>query len=204
MAIEASKQIASPDLKLLGFHLKDISIKSALIVPDNKDGIEVKFAMVGMDESSLEKSKSWKKWTVTSYNTVADNWVEHCTGYIQTEYEVSPGPIDEGLEQASEILASKKMLQDSVERCTTPTSINYDNLDTVGLHFGPLFQNLSDIVVNKGKGEVASFITVPDVAKVMPKNFVHPHMIHPSTLDSMMHLFIAGKENKPCSFSVIF
>ncbi|KAL7940182.1 hypothetical protein V8C42DRAFT_363657 [Trichoderma barbatum] len=192
MAIEASRQTASPDLKLLGFHLKDISIKSALIIPDNKDGIEVKFAMVGMDESSLEKSKSWRKWTVKSYNTVADNWVEHCTGYIQTQYEVSPGPIDEGLEEASEILASKRLLQDSVEHCTTPTSINYDNLDTVGLHFGPLFQNLSDVMVNKGKGEVASFITVPDVAKVMPKNFVHPHMIHPSTLDSMMHLFIAG------------
>ncbi|KAL6812029.1 hypothetical protein J3E69DRAFT_359798 [Trichoderma sp. SZMC 28015] len=192
MAIEASKQIASPDVKLLGFHLKDISIKSALIIPDNQDGIEVKFAMVGMDESSLEKSKSWRKWTVTSYNTVANNWVEHCTGYIQTQYEVSPGPIDEGLEEASELLASKRMLKESVERCTTPTSINYDNLDTVGLHFGPLFQNLSDVVVNKGNGEVASLITVPDVAKIMPKNFVHPHMIHPSTLDSMMHLFIAG------------
>ncbi|PTB63211.1 polyketide synthase [Trichoderma citrinoviride] len=192
MAIEASRQIASPDLKLLGFHLKDISIKSALIVPDNKEGIEVKFSMVGMDESSLEKSKVWRKWTVTSYNTVADNWVEHCTGYIQTQYDVSPGPIDEGLEEASEVLASKKLLQDSVHRCTTPTSINYDNLDTVGLHFGPLFQNLSDVVVNKGQGEVSSLITVPDVAKVMPKNFLHPHMIHPSTLDSMMHLFIAG------------
>ncbi|UKZ52827.1 Type I Iterative PKS [Trichoderma virens] len=192
MAIEASRQMASPDLKLLGFHLKDISIKSALIIPDNKDGIEVKFSMVGMDESSLEKSKSWRKWTVTSYNTVADNWVEHCTGYIQTQYEVAPGPIDEGLEEASEAQESKKMLKDSVECCTTPTSINYDNLDTVGLHFGPLFQNLSDVVVNKGKGEVASLITVPDVAKIMPKNFLHPHMIHPSTLDSMMHLFIAG------------
>ncbi|PTB74995.1 polyketide synthase [Trichoderma longibrachiatum ATCC 18648] len=192
MAIEASRQIASPDLKLIGFHLKDISIKSALIVPDNKEGIEVKFSMVGMDESSLEKSKVWRKWTVTSYNTVADNWVEHCTGYIQTLYEVTPGPIDDGLENASEALASKKLLQDSVDRCTTPTSINYDNLDTVGLHFGSLFQNLSDVAVNKGQGEVSSFITVPDVARVMPKNFVHPHMIHPSTLDSMMHLFIAG------------
>ncbi|PTB35859.1 hypothetical protein M441DRAFT_178876 [Trichoderma asperellum CBS 433.97] len=192
MAIEASKQIASPDLKLLGFHLKDISIKSALIVPDNKEGVEVKFSMVGMDESSLEKSKSWRKFTVTSYNSIADDWVEHCTGYIQTQYEFLPGPIDEGLEEASEVQASKKMLQDSIARCTTPTSINYDNLDTIGLHFGPLFQNLSEVVVNKGQGEVSSFITVPDVAKIMPKNFVHPHMIHPSTMDSMMHLFIAG------------
>jgi hypothetical protein len=200
MAIEASKQIASPDLTLLGFHLKDISIKSALIIPDNKEGVEVKFSMVGMDESSLEKSKSWRKFTVSSYNSNADDWVEHCTGYIQTQYEVLPGPIDEGLEEASEIQASKKMLQDSISRCNTSTSINYDNLDTIGLHFGPLFQNLSEVLVNKGQGEVSSFITVPDVAKIMPKNFAHPHMIHPSTMDSMMHLFIAGK-SIDCSYS---
>ncbi|KAL7898810.1 hypothetical protein HDV64DRAFT_291566 [Trichoderma sp. TUCIM 5745] len=192
MAIESSKQIASPDLQLIGFHLKEISIKSALIIPDNKEGVEVKFSMVGMDESSLEKSKSWRKFTVTSYNSNADDWVEHCTGYIQTQYEVLPGPIDEGLEEALEAQASKKMLQDSISRCNTPTSINYDNLDTIGLHFGPLFQNLSEVLVNKGHGEVSSLITVPDVAKIMPKNFAHPHMIHPSTMDSMMHLFIAG------------
>ncbi len=85
------------------------------------------------------------------------------------------------------------MLQGGLQRCTVPTTINYDNLDSIGLHFGPLFQNLSDVRVNKGQGEVTATSTVPEVAKVMPKNFVHPHMIHPSTMDSMMHLFIAGK-----------
>ncbi|KAB5585705.1 hypothetical protein GE09DRAFT_983703 [Coniochaeta sp. 2T2.1] len=192
MAIEASKQVADPEAELVGFHLKDISIKSALIVPDDKDGIEVKFAMSRMDESSLEKSRTWRQWRVTSYNPVADNWVEHCTGYISTHYVASTGPVDAGLEQAEEISASVKLLHDGLQRCTTPATINYDNLDTIGLHFGPLFQNLSDIRVNKGKGEVVADISVPDVAKVMPKSFLHPHMIHPSTLDSMMHLFIAG------------
>ncbi|OIW27857.1 hypothetical protein CONLIGDRAFT_619446 [Coniochaeta ligniaria NRRL 30616] len=192
MAIEASKQIADPEAELVGFHLKDIAIKSALIVPDDKDGIEVKFAMSRMDESSLEKSKTWRQWRVTSYNPVADDWVEHCTGYISTQYVVHTGPVDDGLEETSELAASEILLQDGLRRCTTPATINYDNLDTVGLHFGPLFQNLSHIRVNKGKGEVTAEISVPDVAKVMPKNFLHPHMIHPSTLDSMMHLFIAG------------
>ncbi|KAI5460920.1 hypothetical protein BGZ63DRAFT_445899 [Mariannaea sp. PMI_226] len=192
MAIEASKQIADPEAKLVGFHLKDISIKSALIVPDNKEGIEVKFAMSAMDESSLENSKIWRQWRVLTYNPVGDSWVEHCTGYIATEYEVAAGPIDAGREEVFEAEASRKMLHNGVERCTAPTTINYDNLDTIGLHFGPLFQNLSDVCVNKGKGEVVATISVPDVASVMPKNFAHPHTIHPSTMDGMMHLFIAA------------
>jgi len=148
--------------------------------------------MSRMDESSLEKSKTWRQWRVTSYNPVADNWVEHCTGYISTQYAVSTGPVDNGIEATAEISASEKLRQDGLQRCTIPASINYDNLDSIGLHFGPLFRNLSNIHVNKGKGEVTAEIAVPDVAKVMPKNFLHPHMIHPSTLDSMMHLFIAG------------
>ena len=39
-AIEASRQIAAEDRRLVGFRLRDISLKRALIVPDNKDGIE--------------------------------------------------------------------------------------------------------------------------------------------------------------------
>ncbi|KAI5459610.1 polyketide synthase [Mariannaea sp. PMI_226] len=190
MAIEASKQIADPEATLVGFHLKDISIKSALIIPDNKEGIEVKFSMSAMDESSLENSKTWRQWRLTSYNPVAENWVEHCTGYISTEYEVAAGPIDNGLEQEQKLVLSQKLLKDGFDRCTTSTTINYENLDTIGFHFGDTFQNLSDMHVNKGKGEVTATITVPDVAKIMPKNFTHPHMIHPSTMDSMMHLFI--------------
>ena len=192
MAIEASKQIADPELTLTGFHLKDLSIKSALIVPDNKEGIEVKFCMSPMDESAQASSKTWRQWRVLSYNPTGDNWVTHCTGYIETQYETPAGPIDGGLEAEAEKEASKKMLYDGIERCTSGTSINYDNLDSIGLHFGPLFQNLSQVKVNKGKGEVVADITLPDVRSVMPQNFAHEHMIHPSSMDSMCHLFIAA------------
>ncbi|KAL1970828.1 hypothetical protein VTN77DRAFT_2662 [Rasamsonia byssochlamydoides] len=192
MAIEASRQIADPSLKLMGFQLRDISIKSALIVPDTKEGIETKFTMSAKDDSSLETSKTWRRWRVSSYNPVGDNWIEHCTGYIATEYETPAGPIDCGLEDASEALASKKFLIDSFELCKTPATISYENLSTIGLDFGPLFQNIYDVKVNKGKGEATAWIRVPEVSKVMPKNFTHPHLIHPSTMDSMMHLSVAA------------
>ena len=192
MAVEASKQIADSGMALTGWRLKDVSIKSALIVPDNKEGIETKLLMSKMDESALENSKTWMQWRVLSYNATANNWVEHCTGYIETQYEILPGPIDEGFEEACVKATSRKMLYRGLERCTTNTTINYDNLDSIGLHFGPLFQNLTEVRVNKGQGEVVATISVPDVRKSMPKNFAHAHLIHPSTMDGMMHLFIAG------------
>lgn len=205
MAIEASKQIADPNTILIGFRLRDICIKTGLIIPDNKEGIEVKTTMSGMDESSREKSKTWRKWKVQSYNPVGDNWVEHCTGYISTEYEVATGPVDGGYENTAEVERSKTILQEAAVRCTKPASIDYDHLDNIGLHFGPLFQNLSDVRVNQGHGEVVASVSVPDVKRVMPKGFMHPHMIHPATLDGMMHLFFPGTYYNDCNvYTYIF
>jgi SAM-dependent methyltransferase len=41
-----------------------------------------------------------------------------------------------------------------------------------------------------GKGNALSTVTVPDVARCMPKHFQHPHIIHPATLDSILQTFM--------------
>ncbi|OCL09857.1 hypothetical protein AOQ84DRAFT_403376 [Glonium stellatum] len=74
-------------------------------------------------------------------------------------------------------------LKESHERCQTPSKVSYDNLEAIGLAFGRLFQNLSGVRANEETGEVTATITVPDVAKSMPKGHMHSHMIHPSTMD---------------------
>jgi hypothetical protein len=35
-------------------------------------------------------------------------------------------------------------------------------------------------------------VTVPNVQAAMPKNYMHSHLIHPATMDSMLHLFLAA------------
>ncbi|KAL3426456.1 beta-ketoacyl synthase domain-containing protein [Phlyctema vagabunda] len=193
--VEASRQIADSTRKMNGFRLRDISLKRALLVPDNKEGVEISLSLTRMDESSLWGSAVWKRFQISSYNPIGDDWLEHCTGYIATDYEVVSGPIDNDREARAEVLRWEEQWKAANERCVVPVDIDgtYDNLVTAGLMFGPLFKNLSNVKGTTDRiGEVIGTITTPDIVSVMPKKFAHPHLIHPATMDSMMHFFIAS------------
>jgi acyl transferase domain-containing protein/SAM-dependent methyltransferase len=194
-AIEASRQIADPERRLLAFRLRDIALKRALIVPDNKDGVETMLTLTRMDESSLQASKVWRKFTMSSYNPLGEDWIEHCTGYITIDYEAPQNPIDDGFEAREEARHWDDQLSDVKAKCIVPIEINdvYDNLVTTGLEFGPLFKNLSEVKGTVSRsGEMCGIVTVPNVAAAMPMQAIHPHLIHPSTMDSFMHFFLAS------------
>ncbi|KAH8588918.1 putative polyketide synthase [Bisporella sp. PMI_857] len=196
MAIEASKQVAESTSELARFRFKNVSIKKAMIIPDTKEGIEVSFSMTRVDETSLWSSSVWSRFEIQSFNPVGDDWIEHCTGYISVEYAISsPGAIDDGREAREEAAEWRHCLEEVTGVCQVPMDFNncYDNLQTAGLTFGPLFRNLSNVKVSgQNRGIVTGTITVPDVKNAMPKNFIHPHLIHPATMDSMIHLLIAA------------
>ncbi|KAH8815396.1 iterative type I polyketide synthase [Xylogone sp. PMI_703] len=202
--IEASRQIADPAKKVTGFRLRDVSLKRALIIPDSKEGVEISLSLTRFDESSIQPSALWKKFIISSYNPIGDDWIEHCTGYIAVDYETTPGPIDAGREAKEELFMWERALFAAKERCSLPvdTQSLYDNLVTAGLTFGPLFRNLSNAHgTDDRSGEVFGIVTVPDVAKEMPKNYMHSHLIHPATFDSCLHFFLlsvmdsTGKSN---------
>ncbi|KAH8703346.1 iterative type I polyketide synthase [Talaromyces proteolyticus] len=195
MAIEATHQQADPSSTVIGFRLKNIALKRALIIPDIKEGIETCVSLTRMDESSLWSSSIWKRFQVTSYNPIGDDWVEHCTGYIAIDYKTTSGPVDAGREEEEEKKAWAETLKSVVGLCQQPVDFekSYENLQTAGLSFGPLFRNLKNVHVNgKNLGSVMGTVTVPDIPSSMPKSYVHPHLIHPATMDSMLHLFLAA------------
>jgi acyl transferase domain-containing protein/NADPH:quinone reductase-like Zn-dependent oxidoreductase/SAM-dependent methyltransferase len=213
MALEASRQISEPALTITGFRLKDVSIKRALIVPDSKDGVETNLSITKMDEASMWSSSVWNRFAISSYNPVGDDWIEHCTGYISVEYETKSNPIDDGREANYEAVKCRDTLKNTFEQCRYSMDIEgiYDNLITTGLNFGPLFRNLGDVKGSgQNRGEISATVTVPDIAKVMPKQYMHPHLIHPSTMDSMFHHFLlsvldlTGKATLDCAIVPVF
>ena len=193
--LEASRQIADSKLKIAGFRFRDVYLKRALMIPDNKEGVETSLSLTRMDESSLWGSSVWKRFQMSSYDPVGDDWIEHCTGYVAVDYETDSNLIDGGREAEAEKLSWGEILKVAHQRCIRPINFNdaYENLVTAGLAFGSLFRNLSNVKgTPEGSGEITGIVTVPDIAEVMPKNYVHPHLIHPATMDSIMHLFIAS------------
>ena len=213
MAIEACRQLADPSLTVTGFRLKDISIKRALILSDSKDGIETSLSISHMDEASMWASAVWSRFAISSYNATGNDWIEHCTGYISLEYKTKLNSIDNGLEEEHERIRWHELRKTKFQACTYPVDIErtYDNLVTTGLNFGHLFRNLSHVRGSgQGTGEVATIITIPDVVKSMPKGHIHPHLIHPTTMDSMFHHFLLsvldliGKSTLDCAMVPVF
>ncbi|SMQ56221.1 unnamed protein product [Zymoseptoria tritici ST99CH_3D7] len=196
MAIEAARRIADPALKIVGFRVKDVALKRALVIPDTKDGIETAITMPRDHESSLASSTIWRRFSVTSFNPLGDEWVEHCTGCISTEYDVATGPVDNGREVQAEAERWRKSLQDAEHQATENWDISqaYESMAAVGLKFGPLFRNGSACRASHA-GPVLGTITIPNVAQAMPKGHLSPHLIHPATMDSMMHIALGATMN---------
>ncbi|KAJ5674974.1 uncharacterized protein N7477_004908 [Penicillium maclennaniae] len=192
MAIEASRQLVD-DQKINGFRLRRVSIRRALIVPDTKEGIEVSLSMTTADNSS--ESRPWRRFQISSYNESSDEWTEHCSGYILVDLKSSLDLVDDGRDGNEESRAWKADLKHAQEVCTRPMNFHtiYDNLRQSGLNFGPLFRNLGNVRSSGSRlGSMTGTVTVPDIAKSMPKQYMHNHFIHPATMDSMIHMMIAS------------
>lgn len=192
MAIEAVRQVTGDVVELTGLRFKDVSIKTALVVPDTKEGIEVSLSILPVYESNLWQSTVWKWFQVSSYTPDYDDWVEHCTGYISIEYKTDPDPVENGREDEATTQAWKEAMAQGSETCQAPmdTGKVYDNFESIGLRYGNLFRNLSNISVSgEQMGTMLAESTTPDLASAMPKGYIHPHLIHPVTLDGM---FVAG------------
>ncbi|PGH20080.1 hypothetical protein AJ80_03730 [Polytolypa hystricis UAMH7299] len=193
-ALEAAKQISDPAIPISGYRLRDVSIKTAMIIPDSKDGVEVMTSMSRMDESSIQRSASWWNFRIMSYDPIGSDWTEHCTGYISVETAKSSNLVDADRVAEEESRVWQESLKGASQACqfSLETVRVYENLAKVGLTFGPLFKNLSDIKIAKGLGQATGIVTVPDIASSMPKNFMSKHVFHPCALDSMLQLFFSS------------
>ena len=191
MAIEASQQLASTGKRVKGFRFKEVVLHMALRIPRNAEGVETHFHLRPYLDSTAATSSSWSEFELRSFE--GGEWREHCRGLIQTEYESQSTPVDDGLEDRmfAEICASR--VAEAEHTCQKDMSAKqlYELLQTVGLDFGPTFQNLSDMRIDQDRNAVAT-VTAPDIKSRMPHGHVQPHLIHPTTLDGVLQSILVA------------
>ncbi|KAF4914963.1 Highly reducing polyketide synthase alt5 [Colletotrichum fructicola] len=183
MAIEACKQLVDPALKLAGFRFKDVSFHTALDIPEDAEGIETRFHLRPLWEGTSSQSATWSEFELWSYQN--DEWRNHCRGWIQADTNSGHTIVDGGLEQVKFEETCAKVVEDSDKTCLDPLTHDqvYEAFDLAGLNYGPSFRNLSDVSV--GPSTLAAMtLTSPDLVPIMPYGFTHPHVIHPTSLDS--------------------
>lgn len=192
MAIEASRQL-SDGSPVSGFQLRHVSIKRALVVPDTKEGIEVSLALTMVEEPS--ESRTWRRFQISSHNESTNEWTEHCTGFIAVENAMAEDTLGSNQGALVESQLWKEEHEHATETCTQSMNFSraYDNLQSAGLQFGPLFRNLNSVRTSGSRlGSMTGVVMVPDIAQAMPKQYMHSHLIHPATMDSMVHMMIAA------------
>lgn len=215
MAIEGAKQLAESannNEVIYGYELRDVSIVTALRVPDTEKGVEV---MVQFHPrrtgTKAAPSTSLNEFTVSSWSEATNEWVVHARGMVSVTYASSLSP---AMQKEIELQdsANKAAFTESREICQRPArSFLYDTIETVGMQYGPTFRNMTELYA--GPNASYGVISVPDTKSVMPMGFEYPCVIHPATLDSVLHLLfpsISGEEQSiseavvPVSFDRVF
>ncbi|KAL1615108.1 putative PKS/NRPS-like protein biosynthetic cluster [Diplodia seriata] len=199
MAIEGITQLASGKGDITGFDLRNVVISHALLLGEDHE-TEV---MLSMRKSSLGVDSAWD-FSVFGYKR--NTWLECCRGSVAVEFAFTTGPVDAG----REVTEHKKHFREILEQCEVACQSKrdlrrqYAELERVGLEFGPLFQNLTEVKCgdNDGPtGQAIATLRIPDVASCMPCNYLQPHVIQSATLDSLTHMIpfalqgAAGAEN---------
>lgn len=215
MAIEGAKQLADSANNndvIYGYELRDVSIVTALRVPDSEKGVEIMLQFhPRRTGTKAPPSTSLNEFTVSSWSEDTKEWVVHARGMISVTYTSSLSP---AMKKEIELENAARKLQfiEGKEACQQPArSFLYDTIETVGMQYGPTFRNMTELYA--GPSSSYGVISVPDTKSIMPMGFEYPSVIHPATLDSVLHLLfpsISGTEQSiseavvPISFDRVF
>ncbi|CAI7653198.1 unnamed protein product [Penicillium pancosmium] len=169
MAIEALSQSTRGDSDTIqSVSLKDVEILSALIIPESDVGVEVHLALHEGSEKLLTR-QLWQSFHVYSCDSTG-KWTEHCKGLIARDQDMEPS------------LGSISNDDNMYLRRLSPNEF-YRILQAKGVYHGKAFQNLLSIQSCQGLSKSA--FRVADTASSMPCGVEEPHILHPTTLDSI-------------------
>lgn len=184
MAIEAMCQKADANQEIEGYELRDVIIGKALVLPQEEDGVEVMLTLTPYRLGTRVNKSVWQEFQLYSRK---ERWELNCSGLIRICYRAASNPAfaDESHLQAGEYAQTNRLITEACSRSENPQQF-YESLASVGLHYGAPFRGL--VSVKKGDYQSACTIEIKDTRSLMSHGFEYPHVIHPTTLDSIIQM----------------
>ncbi|KAI1766894.1 putative polyketide synthase [Hypoxylon sp. FL1150] len=176
MAVEAVTQLnelSDKPAEINNYVLRDVSIKKALVTPDNDDGIEVLFTIRPSVFGEAESKTTWWDFNVSSIDSDNVN-KEHMAGSIS----INTHPRGKAPREAPQFTqrASGKAWNQALRE--------------VGFDYGPTFQDMDNIRFD-GKNYAASCTT--NIKQVVDESLGESrYALHPAVVDSTLQLSIAA------------
>ncbi|KAI0197013.1 hypothetical protein F4808DRAFT_299333 [Astrocystis sublimbata] len=189
LAIEALRQVCETSGKAFqGVKLRDVDLKTALVVPDEDDGVEVMLNL----QAPTEQRSSWYNFSVESPGADGQ-WTVHCNGRISATGEKSNN-------SPNEVPVDKSTLTQRVSGKRW-----YDAFRRVGFYYGKTFQQLRHARTSRTIHHAAGDVTVRECCAEEMQGESR-YLIHPSSIDACLQLIIisinAGK-HKEMPFGVV-
>lgn len=171
LAIEAYLQQLDLGIDdVAGINFRDINIKTALIVPEDDEGVEIHTRLSKIQTDDGSQSFRFAIETVTG-----TTWTLHTEGMIsQSVKEDSLG-------------LTRKM--QSLHRCTQPKRW-YDAFHRVGFYYGPSFQTMGPVRSNGRDRAAVAPVKVQQESGMMIEE--SRYALHPSTIDGCLHVAITS------------
>lgn len=180
-AIEAARLLADASRTVAGFRLRDIRLSAALGIDEGEE-VEYSVSMRPClsEAHDTQETPLWNEFSIASCRGDGA-LVRHCSGLVMVEYDSSMAS------QATEQLTVGNGEMTDVNLSTVDDDVFYKSLSDVGFHYGPSFQNATDIRAGGGRGY--GTIIIPEIGSDLKPS---SHVIHPATLDAIFHLIFGA------------
>ena len=206
MVLEAAQQTQGEGRTVEGYEISKMHIQKAMIIPTSAHGLETALNLKYLLGHSLDyESRSCFEFSI--YSKLLDaSWQQHCTGRLIIHYDSHV----EGSRSTDASPSTAKVYQEEYshlkETCSETVSPRqlYETLESVGMKYGPTFQNITS--VQKANSSSCTTVRIPNTKSRMPAKYEYPHLIHPATLDAMFQtVFVAGNDPMvPCFLESIY
>jgi len=182
MAVQAAYEMLDTTRVLRGIEARKIIFKRPLLMPSGDFAVEsaIHLRPIG-DESGDYSFRIFSQ-------AEGEDWEENCSGLVSTHYSDSQEYADD-CDWTSHASLYSVIRQRATRKLAPQTFYKFFD-KKMNLQYGPLHQNVSECVA--GVREGYGTITIPDTKASMPSQFEYPHLIHPTTLDSIFHLQALG------------
>lgn len=189
MAIEAARQLFidlqhSEDFEI---EIKAVSFSRTLVIPQAPIRVELHLSLVKPLNTHEKHASACREFRISALSSEGI-WNEHCGGLVVVHH-LGRSASGSTSDPESKVGHCQAIGLDSFQagRKTKLDPRNlYRELKSNGNYYGPCFAAVKDAYMYKDS-RLSTQVEIPDVAQSMPAQYLRPHIIHPTTLDALMH-----------------
>lgn len=183
MVMEAVRQIQNqrhPDTHLEAIIMRNVSFLRGLVVPDLPgERIELQLSLIPQPGMLLSfHFRIAAHW--------GGEWREHCTGAVKGIQFDQNAPNGTHIVRSAYLASAVPNNLSSKVRSLEPEKL-YNDLHEAGNNYGPTFSTIRRYSLDSDMSSATAKVEIPDTAAIMPGQYQQPHLIHPTTLDTLVH-----------------